>query len=242
MRVRWNRKFKMARPGKKQDMKTGHKRTNNTILSFAERPALSWLCERMPLWVTPDLLTLTGLIGAFITGLSYMLLSESPGFIWLASFGLVLNWLGDSLDGSLARYRHIERPRYGYFVDHTIDTIAELAIMGGVALSGYVNPILALLALMGYFMFSIFVYVYTSVSGEFRISYGGFGPTEVRTILIICNTLIFLIGKPIIDLGFARLGLYDGVFGIGILCLYMGYVYMVISKAIELNRLEQRKA
>jgi archaetidylinositol phosphate synthase len=242
LRPRERRLGRKMAGAEKHDLAAKHKRTNSTLLSFAERPALSWLCARLPSWVTPDLLTLTGLIGSFITGIGYLLLAKSPWFIWMASLGLALNWFGDSLDGSLARFRHIERPKYGFFIDHTVDVVAEFAILGGIALSGYVNPFLALLALLGYFMVSIFVYVYTFVSGEFRISYGGMGPTEMRVLGVICNALIFFVGKPMLELGFARVGLYDGVLAVMILALYIGYAVMVIVKAIELNRLEQKKA
>jgi len=217
-----------------------HTRVNNVMLGFLERPALRWLCERMPSWVSSDMLTALGLIGALVVGAGYMLAKYNPLFIWLASFGLVINWFGDSLDGSLARHRHMERPKFGFFIDHTIDVIAELAIFGGLALSGYVNPALALLALAGYLMMSVFVYIYTFVSGEFRISYGGVGPTEMRVIVIISNALIFFIGKPVVDLGFIRFGLYDFILVGVIAMLFLTYIFMVITKAIELSRQESR--
>jgi archaetidylinositol phosphate synthase len=225
---------------KTQDDAVRHTRVNKILLGFLERPALRWLCERMPLWMTPDILTAIGLVGAFGVGAGYMLARYNPLFIWLASLGLVVNWFGDSLDGSLARHRHIERPKYGFFIDHTIDVIAEVAIFGGVALSGYVTPVLALLALVGYLMMSVFVYVYTFVSREFRISFGGMGPTEMRMVVIISNALIFFIGKPVLNLGFIRFGLYDGILVMIIAVLYLGYIWMVAAKAIELARLERQ--
>jgi archaetidylinositol phosphate synthase len=225
---------------KKEDGAAKHKRVHNMMLGFLERPALRWLCERMPPWMTPDILTGIGLFGSLIVGLGYMLVKFNPIFIWLASLGMMINWFGDSLDGSLARYRHIERPKFGFFIDHTIDVIAEVAIFGGLALSGYVNPVLALLGLVGYLMMSVFVYVYTFVTGEFRISYGGVGPTEMRLILIISNALIFFIGKPVVNLGFMSFGLYDGILVVMIAMLFLAYLFMVITKAIELSRLESR--
>jgi archaetidylinositol phosphate synthase len=225
---------------KVQDDGAKHTRVNRILLGFLERPALRWLCERMPSWMTPDILTGIGLFGSLMVGAGYMLVKFNPIFIWLASLGMIINWFGDSLDGSLARYRHIERPKFGFFIDHTVDVIAEVAIFGGVALSGYVDPALALLALVGYLMMSVFVYVYTFVTGEFRISYGGVGPTEMRLILIISNALIFFIGKPIVNLGFMSFGLYDGVLMVIIAMLFMAYLFMVITKAIELSRLESK--
>jgi archaetidylinositol phosphate synthase len=217
-----------------------HKRVNNTILSFIERPAIAWLCERMPSWVTPDILTALGFFGAVVAAAGYMLARYHPAFIWLASLGILLNWLGDSLDGSLARYRHIERPKYGFFIDHTVDVINEFLIILGVGLSGYVDLTLALLVIIGYFMISIFAFVYTFVSNEFRISYAGFGPTEMRGIVLIVNALIFFIGKPVVELGFARFRLYDGIVAIVVVLLFGVYIWFMIAKAIELDRLESR--
>jgi phosphatidylglycerophosphate synthase len=217
-----------------------HKRTNNTILSFLERPALAWLCERMPSWVTPDLLTALGVFGAIVVAAGYVLARYHPAFIWLASLGILLHWLGDSLDGSLARYRHIERPKYGFFIDHTIDVISELLIILGIGLSGYVDFTLALLFVIAFFMMSIFVFIYTFVSSEFRISYVGVGPTEMRGILLVVNVLIFFIGKPVVELGFMRFKLYDGIAATLVLLLFVVYVWFMIAKAIELNRLESR--
>ena len=229
---------KQAKAGKAGP--SGQRRVNNTILSFIERPAIGWLCERMPSGVTPDILTAVGFFGAVVVAVGYMLARYNPAFIWLASLGILLNWLGDSLDGSLARYRHIERPKYGFFIDHTVDVISELLIILGIGLSGYVDFTLALLVLIGYFMMSIFVFVYTFVSNDFRISYGGLGPTEMRGIVLIVNALIFFIGKPIVEIGLLRFRLYDGILAIVVALLFIFYVWFMIAKAVELNRLECR--
>ena len=101
--------------------KESHKRVNDILLGPIERPALNWLAAHMPAWMTPDGLTIIGVIGAVIILVSYGLSNLEPAFLWLASFGFFVNWFGDSLDGTLARYRKIERPKYGFFVDHTVD-------------------------------------------------------------------------------------------------------------------------
>src|SRR5919198_5149184 len=104
----------------------GHTRVNDILLGPLERPALQWLAAHMPAWITPDDCTLIGILGALLTLVSYGLSNLNPNFLWLASLGFFINWFGDSLDGTLARYRHIERPRYGYYIDHVIDVICQV--------------------------------------------------------------------------------------------------------------------
>ncbi|MEL6929454.1 MAG: CDP-alcohol phosphatidyltransferase family protein [Cyanobacteria bacterium J06600_6] len=105
-----------------------HTRINDILLAPLEKPALQWLAARMPSWVSPDLLTLFGIFGAIVILFAYLLANWTPGFLWLASLGLIINWFGDSLDGTMARYRQIERPKYGFFVDHTVDSLNEVLI------------------------------------------------------------------------------------------------------------------
>lgn len=183
----------------------GHKRINDILLGPLERPALRWLARKMPGWVTPDILTAVGFIGSLITLTGYGLSSIDPLFLWLASFGFVVNWFGDSLDGTLARYRHIERPVYGFYIDHTMDIVTEVLFFLGLGLSPYVRFDIACLALIGYLMISNLVYIQTCVIGEFRLSYAGLGPTEVRVLAIAANTLVFFAGNPELKiLGFSN--------------------------------------
>jgi phosphatidylglycerophosphate synthase len=219
---------------------TKHKRANQIALGFLERPAINWLVRHMPAWVTPDLLTIVALLASVLTGVSYILSRNNPAFLWLASFGFLLNWFGDSLDGNLARYRKIERPRYGFFIDHTLDALGTLFIFLGLGLSGYVDLTLALIALVGYLLVSSMVFIYTYVSGEFRIAYVDIGPTEMRAIAILSNTLIFFIGNPIIQLPWFKFHLYDGIVSLIVAFLYIGYVVVVIIKSIELNKLDTK--
>ena len=163
-----------------------HKRVNDILLGPLERPALHWLAAHMPSWVTPDACTAIGVLGALLTMISYGLSNYSPSYLWLASLGFVINWFGDSLDGTLARYRHIERPRYGFYIDHIIDVVCQVMIFLGLGLTPFVSFNVACLALIGYLMLSILVYVRTYVAGEFKISYGGLGPTESRALWLFC--------------------------------------------------------
>lgn len=171
-------------------------RIHNSLVGGVERKALAWLVRRIPASVTPDALTAFGILGAAITLIGYVLTAWSPAFLWLASLGLVFHWLGDSLDGSLARFRKIERPRYGYFLDQTIDVIGNLLICVGMGLSAYVRMDAALLAMAGYHALSIYSLVRACVSSEFHISIAGSGPTETRLLIIMMNTMIVFFGAP----------------------------------------------
>jgi archaetidylinositol phosphate synthase len=173
-----------------------HTRINDTLLGNMEKKALLWLAARMPAWVVPDTLTFLGLLASFIIFLSYSLTFYDKAFLWLASFGFLLNWFGDSLDGTLARYRKIERPRYGFFVDHMIDAVSEVLIFLGLGFSPYLRFDLALLALVSYMLLATYVYLVTYVNGVFRISFARLGPTETRVLAILANTWVFFAANP----------------------------------------------
>ncbi|NPV57188.1 MAG: CDP-alcohol phosphatidyltransferase family protein [Anaerolineae bacterium] len=215
---------------------TEHKREIPMFLGALERPALAWLAKRMPAWVTPDILTLVGFLGSVLIFASYILTNVSPWFLWLASLGFIINWFGDSLDGTLARYRQIERPKYGFFIDHTVDAIDEMLIFFSLGLSPYVHFNLAAVALVGYLLMSSLVYILTIVSGVFRIAYVRIGPTEMRGFAIIANAIIFFIGNPVYQLMQVSFTLYDGLLvGISAL-LYLGFIGIVIVKGREFSK------
>ncbi len=159
-------------------------RIQQNLLAASERRLLNWLCARMPLWVTPDKLTGFGVLGAVIVFLGYALSGYQANTLWLTFFGYFMQWFGDSMDGSLARWRKIERPKYGYFIDHSVDGLVILLILGGMGLSPYVRLDVALLALVGYLLLSIHAYLSARVLGELKLSYLFGGPTELRFILI----------------------------------------------------------
>lgn len=186
-----------------------HKRVNDILLGPLERPALHWLASHMPAWVTPDICTAIGIGGAFVTLAGYVLSNYHPGFLWLSSLGFLINWFGDSLDGTLARFRHIERPLYGYFLDHTVDSIAQIMIFFGLGLTPYVSFNIASLALIGYLVMCIVAYLRTYVAAEFKISYGRLGPTESRVVAVILNTAMYFFGIQIVTLGGVAISVYD---------------------------------
>ena len=177
-----------------------HIRLNDSFITNQERKVLHWLAPRMPDWVTPDTLTAFGLFGSLVIFAGYALTFFNPAYLWLATLGFVINWFGDSLDGTLARYRKIERPRYGFFVDHIVDAVSEVLIFIGLGLSPYLSLELALLALVSYLLASVYVYVTTYVNGVFRISYGAMSPTSLRLVAIAANTLVFMFGNPLLPL------------------------------------------
>lgn len=171
-----------------------HTRVNDILLGPLERPALKWLAQNLPASATPDMMTVIGIAGALIITLGYGLSHFHPAFLWLATLGFIINWFGDSLDGTLARYRHIERPKYGFYIDHVTDCLTEIVIILGMGLSPYISFKIASLCCIAYIAMSVLVYVRMNVMGEFKISYGKLGPTEVRVIAIGLNTAMFLAG------------------------------------------------
>jgi phosphatidylglycerophosphate synthase len=159
-------------------------RIQRNVLALAERRLLQWLCPRLPAWLTPDRLTGLALAAAFVIGAAYALSNESPAWLALAVAGYFVHWFGDSLDGTIARYRRIERPRFGYFIDHSCDGLATLLILGGIGASPYLRVDVALFVVVAYLLLSVHTFLLAKVSGNFQLSHLGAGPTELRLILI----------------------------------------------------------
>jgi len=215
-----------------------HKRVNDILLGPLERPALKWLAEHMPAWVSPDMLTATGVMGALVIFISYYLTNFNPNFLWLASLGFVINWFGDSLDGTVARVRNAQRPRYGFFLDHTIDSLNEVLIFLGLGVSPYIRFDIASLALVGYLLMSVLIYVRTCVDGEFKISYAKIGPTEFRAIAILSNALVFFNGNPSYLFGQTSLTVYD-LIGIGVALLLIGaFIFSIMIQANQYKEID----
>ncbi|HUK87630.1 MAG TPA: CDP-alcohol phosphatidyltransferase family protein [Terriglobales bacterium] len=162
-------------------------RIQESLTSGAEKKLLVWLAERLPAQVNSDHLTALGAAAMLLAGASYAVARFDPRALALASLFIALNWLGDSLDGTLARVRNCQRPRYGFYVDHVLDTFGAFFLMGGLALSGYVHPGIALGMLIAFLMLSAEVYLATYTLGSFHMSFWRFGPTEIRLCLIAGN-------------------------------------------------------
>ena len=162
-------------------------RIQASFLAAVEKKTLLWLAERTPAWINSDHLTALGFVGQIAAGVFYAL-SRTNRYDLLAVIGcLAVNWLGDSLDGTLARFRQQQRPRYGFYVDHMIDSFGAVAMMGGLALSGFMHPWMAMGLLLAFLLLSIQSYLATYTLGEFRLSFWSFGPTEVRLLLAVGN-------------------------------------------------------
>jgi len=216
-----------------------HKRINDILLGPLERPAIAWMVKRMPQWITPDILTYIGLGASFLIMLGYVLTNYNIGFLWLASFGFLLNWFGDSLDGSLARHRKIERPKYGFYIDHSVDTLSQVAVFLGLGLSPFVDFRIACIALIAYLMMDILVYLNTYVRGVFQISYGKLGPTEIRVIAILINSLIFFFGNPRLNIATANLSLFDLVMIVIAFLLFFFFITSMVKNAAEIAEEEK---
>jgi phosphatidylglycerophosphate synthase len=158
-------------------------RENTGFLAAAEKRALVWMAGRLPRVINSDHLTTLAAVATIATGAGFALSPSSAIGVALVVVGLAANWFGDSLDGTLARVRHQQRPRYGYYVDHVLDTAGMLVLFGGMALGGYLTPTIALATLVAYYFLSIEVYLATHALGTFRMSFWNIGPTELRIIL-----------------------------------------------------------
>lgn len=182
------------------------KRIQESALARGEKRALVWMAERTPAWINSDHLTILGFAAQVATGACYALSRFNRLWLIASIACLALNWLGDSLDGTLARVRQKQRPRYGFYVDHILDSIGSMALMGGLALSGYMNPWVAMGLLVLFLLLSIQSYLATYTLGEFHMSFWSFGPTELRLLLAIGNLALFrwayvLHGHRLFDIG-----------------------------------------
>ncbi len=215
-------------------------RVQTSILSEMEKKVLKWIAIRLPQWITSDNLTIIGLIGAFLAGGGYVLSNWGKGFLWLSSFGFIVNWFGDSLDGTLARVRNKQRPIYGFYLDHNVDAITALIIAIGAGLSPFISFSVAMLILIGYFMLSLFTYINTYLQNAFIISYSSMGPTELRISLIILNTFFFFLpidSSSVVILGIT-LNFFD-LFAIPfVLVLFALYIYYFFKEKKKYKKID----
>lgn len=212
-------------------------RIHQSWLAAREKRLLVAIAARLPGWVSPDFLTLLGLFGALLCGAAYVGTRWSPWFLWLACAGLGVNWFGNSLDGTLARARGIERPVYGYFVDHSTDVISQVFIFLGLGASHYLRFDAACLILMAYWMAALLTFIRAVATGRFQISYYGIGPTEIRMALGLYSMAVFFLGRLVLPwLGITLIDL----FGFALFPLvFLSFVLMVKSEAAALAELER---
>ena len=213
------------------------KRQLSGALAKGESMALQWMARHTPARINSDHLTLLGLIAMIGAGLSYSLSGKGGLYLHAVNACLVLNWVGDSLDGTLARYRNRLRPRYGFYVDHIIDTFGTLFLVGGMAFSGYMSERVALLLLIAYYMLSINVYLTAYSLGTFKISFGAFSPTELRLLLIVGN--LFLFYSPKVQLLGQSYRLFDVGGAIGIFGMVLILITTAVTNTVKLYRIER---
>lgn len=211
-------------------------RVQANLLAAAERKVLDWICIRLPLWITPDRLTLLGVFGAFTVFAGYWTSRIDPGFLWLASLGSIIHWFGDSLDGSLARFRRIERPAYGYFLDHSVDALCNLFIVAGLGFTLFVRLDIALFVLAGYYMLCIYAFLNHQVTGVFPLTFVGAGPTELRVGMILINTLMFFLGNVAFSIGETVLSIYDCIYVVVGTVFVTLYLKAILTAIFTLRR------
>lgn len=223
-------------------------RIQTSILNGVEKKALAFLADRQPRWMTSNILTGIGTFGAIVISLGYILSQININYLWLSSLGFVINWYGDSLDGTLARVRNKQRPIFGYYIDHTVDIINELLIFLGLGLSGLICFDLSLFILIVYMMLTLNVSINAHLKKEFKLTYAKLGPTEFRVLAIIFNTVciycpaisdsvmeISMFGKDIV------LGSLDiaGVFVL--LVLIIMYIVTVLNDIKDYDKIDPKK-
>jgi archaetidylinositol phosphate synthase len=210
-------------------------RIHQSFLAVPETRLLIWIAQRTPSWITSDHLTILGFLAQILAGIFYAL-SRWNGHGLLAVIAcLALNWLGDSLDGTLARVRNRQRPAYGFYVDHMIDSLGALCLMAGLALSTYMHPHLAIALLIAFLLLSIQSYLATYALGEFHLSFWKFGPTELRLLLAIGN--IALLFRPIV--WHARYRLFDVGGAIGLICMTAMLLFFTAQNTYRLYQRER---
>jgi phosphatidylglycerophosphate synthase len=212
-------------------------RIQQSVLTRAERRLLNWLCARLPRWMTPDVLTSLALVAAAAIFLGYAMSNWNPAWLWLSVVGYFAHWFGDSLDGSLARFRQIERPRYGYFIDHSCDGIATLLILCGMGLSPYVRTDIALFGLAAYLLLAINTFLTAKVMGDFPLSHLGAGPTEMRVMLIALTITMFVVGPhSTMIAGFSGFDLFLGALAAVLVVVFLVQTWRTGSKLAAHDR------
>jgi phosphatidylglycerophosphate synthase len=203
------------------------KRKQEGLMAPIERTVLHWMVARLPRWINSDHLSVLGLAAMVLAGVCYALSRQDSRMLHLVNLCIFLNWFGDSLDGTLARYRNRQRPRYGFYVDHIIDTFGTVFLIGGLALSGFMSERVAAVLLVAYFMLAINSYLAAYSLGLFRLSYWKMSPTEIRLLLCVGN--IFLIYHPYTKIAGRVYLLYD----VGGIVSAVGMVLMMIVSSVK---------
>lgn len=213
-------------------------RIHKSVLAANERRLLEYMALHIPAAIKPDHLTALGVVGGFVVLFGYGLSLLDVSFLWLANFGLVVHWLGDSLDGTLARVRGVIRPRYGFFLDQCIDVLGNLLIAVGLGITTFVRLDISLLVLSAYHMLSIYTFVRNIVTGEMHVSVMGCGPTELRIGIIVLNILLMTFGAPPLAI-FGYQASWCDVFLLIVFLVLLGIFFSEVAREVrKLARLE----
>jgi archaetidylinositol phosphate synthase len=213
-------------------------RSHTSVLAAAEKRALIHVAEHLPAWVNSDHLTGLGFVSLLLAGGAYWYGSREPRALLLVVVFLALNWFGDSLDGTLARVRNRQRPRYGFYVDHILDALGMTALMSGLALSGFISHGVAAVFLIVYLLLSVEVFLTTYTIGTFHLSHWSFGPTELRILLCIGNIVVQW--RPRVVLFGNQYLLFDVGFAVGTVGLVLILLQATVQHTIQLYREETK--
>jgi archaetidylinositol phosphate synthase len=212
-------------------------RVQQSLLATVEKWCLVRMAQRMPAWINPDHLTVLGFAAMFLAGAAYALARWQPASLLLVNVFLAVNWFGDSLDGTLARTRQCQRPRYGFYVDHIVDSFGALFLIGGLACSGYMGWTVAVALLVSFYLLSINAYLATYALGTFRLSYWKFSPTEVRILLSLGNAVALL--RPTVHIFGTTQRFFDVAGAAAAVCMAIVLLISVARNTIALYRMER---
>lgn len=218
------------------DRETSLTRSNQGWLSAPEQWLIAWIVPLLPRWMVPDLLTALGFGAAIAAFVAYLLAASNPAWLWVVNVALIVNWFGDSLDGAVARRRGIERPRYGFFLDQSIDVLSQFLFAIGLGLSGLVRLDVAAIGLATYLMMTAQSLLRAEVSRTFHLASAGFGLTEVRCLFLALNVAFYL--KPPVPLDIARTSLgYGDMLGFAWIVANLGlYIMGMVGQLAHLTR------
>jgi len=214
---------------------------NTGLTAHAEEKAKEWICPRIPQWVNSDMLTVLGFLSSFIIAAGFILGFANRWYLILVVVGLILNWFGDSFDGSLARYRHKTRPNYGYYIDHITDGLTVTVLGLGLGLSGFIRVEIALAFIIMYLMLMMHVELVTYVENEFKYSFGLFGPTEFRIIGILLAVVMFFVPVKYFDIWGYTLTQYDLFATFAVVVMFIILISSIVSKGVELDEIDRAK-
>ena len=213
-------------------------RVNDGWLSGPERRAIDWIAPRLPGWLLPNHLTALGIAAAAVACLGYILAARAPAWLWVVNFALATNWFADSLDGAVARLRHLERPRFGFFLDQSVDVLSQLLFALGLGLSVFIRMEVVAIGLATYLMMTVQGLLRAEVRRVFHLASGGMGLTEVRCLFLFVNALFYFVPPTSFEIA-GRPAVYGDVLGSAwIVANLIAYLRTMVAELRSLHREE----